>query len=202
MGNFVGNQVSVEYAPLTVLTQGGAMPMAVVNVRDTTQFPAAGSFTIGLNTIAYTAKTATTFTGCTGGTTAVLANDRVVGTFVAFTAYLKEPAMSTKISTADATHQNDTWKRFLPGMGEASMKMTVMYEDLAFTLLPQVWLNTMKRKVVAWRLRERGVGVGFPELTFDAMLTSLNEKYTAGNDVVAAETELQVDGLPLYAAQV
>lgn len=202
MGNFVGNAVSVEYAPLTVLTSGGALPGAVLNVRDTAQFPATGTVNIGTNIVNYTAKTATTFTGCTGGTVAVAANDRVVGAYQAFTAYLKDPSISVKIGTAENSHQNDTWKRFLPGMGEASMKMTVLYEDITFTLLPQGWLNSMKRKIVAWRLRERGSGVGLPEALFDAMLTGLNEKYSAGNEIVSAEVDMQVDGQPVYAAQV
>lgn len=59
-----------------------ALPAATINVADTTGFPASGSFTLvgssAYQTIAYTGKTSTTFTGCTGGTGA-LATDMAVG---------------------------------------------------------------------------------------------------------------------------
>lgn len=201
MANFVGNAVSVEYAPLTYLTAGASLPAATLNLRDTTLLPSAGSVTIGNNTVAYTGKTATTITGCTGGTGAVAAGDRVVGAFVAFTAYLKNPSTAVKIGTVDATHQNDVWKRILPGMGEMSLKMSVLFEDLTFTTNPQYFLRSIQRRIVAWRLRERGAGTGFPEDAFDAMLSSMSNTYNGASEVVAAEIELTADGEPTYAAQ-
>lgn len=52
----------------TTLTAQAAMPSAVVTVADTTSFPASGHFWIAGERVDYTAKTPTTFTGCTGGT--------------------------------------------------------------------------------------------------------------------------------------
>lgn len=201
MANFVGNAVSVEYAPLTYLTAGASLPSATLNVRDTTLLPATGTVTIGANTITYTGKTGTTLTGCTGGTGSVVAGDRVLGAFIAFTAYLKNPSTAAKFATVDVTHQNDTWKRILPGMGEMSLKMSILFEDLTFTTNPQYFLRSIQRRLVAWRLRERGAGTGFPEDTFDATLTSMSNAYNGANEVVAAEIELTVDGTPTYAAQ-
>jgi polygalacturonase len=59
-------------------SDGLTLPQATINVEDTTgaadgaAFPSSGTFvvetTAGLETITYTGKTATSFTGCTGGT--------------------------------------------------------------------------------------------------------------------------------------
>lgn len=201
MANFVGNAVSVEYAPLTYLTAGASLPSATLNLRDTSLLPATGTVTIGANTITYTGKTGTTLTGCTGGTGSVAAGDRVLGAYVAFTAYLKNPSTAVKIATVDVTHQNDVWKRILPGMGEMSLKMSILFEDLTFTTNPQYFLRSIQRKIVSWRLRERGAGSGFPEDSFDATVTSISNAYNGANEVVAAELELTVDGAPNYAAQ-
>jgi len=201
MANFVGNAVSVEYAPLTYLTAGASLPVTTLNVRDTTLLPTAGTVTIGANTVTYTGKTATTLTGCSGGSGAVVAGDRVLGAYIAFTAYLKNPSTAVKFGTVDVTHQNDVWKRILPGMGEMSLKMSILFEDLTFTTNPQYFLRSIQRKLVAWRLRERGAGTGFPEDSFDATLTSMSNSYNGANEVVAAEIELTVDGAPNYVAQ-
>jgi hypothetical protein len=61
---------------VTKLNNGGTLTLplsgATVTVDSTTPFAASGTFymsgSAGLNTITYTGKTATTFTGCTGGT--------------------------------------------------------------------------------------------------------------------------------------
>lgn len=49
-----------------------ALPAATINVLDTTGFPASGTTvvetTAGLQSVTYTGKTATSFTGCSGGT--------------------------------------------------------------------------------------------------------------------------------------
>jgi hypothetical protein len=54
-------------------SNGAALPQATINVVSTTNFPTSGTITIYNNanaaqTITYTGKTATTFTGCSGGT--------------------------------------------------------------------------------------------------------------------------------------
>lgn len=65
--------------PLTYVdypSDGLVLPQATIQVESTspdgTTFPSSGTFTVettaGLETITYTGKTATTFTGCTGGT--------------------------------------------------------------------------------------------------------------------------------------
>jgi hypothetical protein len=66
-GNW-GNAVTF----IATASNGVALPVATINVADTTGFPSAGTFyvqlTTGLQTITYTGKTATSFTGCAGGT--------------------------------------------------------------------------------------------------------------------------------------
>src|ERR1051325_749548 len=73
--NFPGEQVIWKW--LYCQTTGGsqAANAGTLNVDDTTDFANSGSFKVyddsvrpSLMTISYTGKTATTFTGCTGGT--------------------------------------------------------------------------------------------------------------------------------------
>ena len=44
------------------------LPTAIFNVADTSLFPTTGEFSLNGNVVAYTGKTSTAFTGCTGGT--------------------------------------------------------------------------------------------------------------------------------------
>jgi hypothetical protein len=64
----------------TTFNAGGAtaLPAAVLNVGDTTDFPTAGVITTPNGDVTYTGKTATTFTGCTGGTGTLAANANIV----------------------------------------------------------------------------------------------------------------------------
>ncbi|MDB4278137.1 hypothetical protein N9917_00905, partial [Deltaproteobacteria bacterium] len=52
-------------------SNGASLPQATINVGDTTGFPASGTVYVltdgGLQTVTYTGTTATTFTGCSGG---------------------------------------------------------------------------------------------------------------------------------------
>lgn len=64
--------VALKTIPYASLTGAGITGGATtVNVADTSYFPTAGSFLAGSDVIAYTGKTATSFTGCTGSTTDV-----------------------------------------------------------------------------------------------------------------------------------
>lgn len=97
-----GNKCSGNYGSGIYLTAGGtlpfggpaqvattiaagsnaaALPTGTINVASTTGFAAAGQFTVlssaGAQQITYTAKTGTTFTGCTGGVGTLFTNQRV-----------------------------------------------------------------------------------------------------------------------------
>jgi hypothetical protein len=48
-------------------SNGASLPQATINVASTTNFPQYGNILVGASTIAYTGKTSTTFTGCSGG---------------------------------------------------------------------------------------------------------------------------------------
>jgi len=56
-----GAALSLPAATITVVSTAGA------GTQDSPAFPSSGTFELGGNTIAYTGKTAVTFTGCTGG---------------------------------------------------------------------------------------------------------------------------------------
>lgn len=56
-----------------------SLPQATITVDSTASFPTIGSLIIGSQTVAYTGKTGTTFTGCTGGTGAYLDGAYVYG---------------------------------------------------------------------------------------------------------------------------
>ncbi len=66
------------YTIVTVSSHNVALPQATINVKDTTEFPSTGTFTImssaGAEVITYTGKTSTTFTGCSGGTGRIYLN--------------------------------------------------------------------------------------------------------------------------------
>lgn len=57
---------------IAVGSNGAILPQATINVGSTTGFPTSGSFIVGTSTgqhiVTYTGVTATTFTGCSGGT--------------------------------------------------------------------------------------------------------------------------------------
>jgi hypothetical protein len=58
---------------ITAPSNGAVLPQGTINVSDTTEFASSGTIYVQLTsgqyqTITYTGKTATTFTGCTGGT--------------------------------------------------------------------------------------------------------------------------------------
>lgn len=76
-GNW-GNAVTT----VAFLSDNTTLPQATINVASTTNFPASGSFTLidsqGVtNTITCTGQTATSFTGCTGGTSVMHYGDIV-----------------------------------------------------------------------------------------------------------------------------
>lgn len=55
------------YYPSTALTAAATLPAATLAVTDTSQAPASGTLLIAGRVVTYTGKTATAFTGCTGG---------------------------------------------------------------------------------------------------------------------------------------
>lgn len=81
-GNWGNAVTTVALASTNVV-----LPQATINVTDTTgatsggAFPASGTFSIvtktGVQVITYTGKTNTSFTGCTGGTGAIIFGDKV-----------------------------------------------------------------------------------------------------------------------------
>lgn len=63
---------------IAVASNGQVLPQGTINVVSTTNFPAYGWLIIGSRVVQYTGKTATTFTGCTGGTGALATGQTVV----------------------------------------------------------------------------------------------------------------------------
>ena len=77
------------WTPATALASSISLPQATISVASTLGFPTSGSFTVattsGTEAVAYTGKTPTTFTGCTGGTgTAASGAVTLVSTSLAF----------------------------------------------------------------------------------------------------------------------
>ena len=56
------------FSPRAVLTAQASLPAATITVDTTTGFPSAGTVYVGTQLVTYTGKTATTFTGGSGGT--------------------------------------------------------------------------------------------------------------------------------------
>lgn len=76
--------VSSGVKPRTTINSNATLPAATITVVATASFPTRGEFLVesdeGWQTIAYTGKTGTTFTGCTGGTGDVIVGDVVKAT--------------------------------------------------------------------------------------------------------------------------
>lgn len=90
---------------IAVSSDGAALPQATINVVSTTSFASAGTFAIEqkngtLQTITYTGKGATTFTGCTGGTGSIYTANRA---FAKHQAILFAPGGGPANATATAT---------------------------------------------------------------------------------------------------
>lgn len=73
--------VSSGVKPATTINSGATLPQATITVASTAAFPIRGTVLIesdeGWQTITYTGKTSTTFTGCTGGTGDIVTGDEV-----------------------------------------------------------------------------------------------------------------------------
>lgn len=80
VGRTVYIALSTKLAVATQLNGGVTLPTGTVTVDDTSTFPSSGNFVTFGQTVAYTGKTGTTFTGCTGGTGAIPSRALVMGT--------------------------------------------------------------------------------------------------------------------------
>lgn len=85
-GQYSGNSISfVENTSTTIAagSNGAILPQATLNVASATIFPASGTLNVfssaGWQTITYTGKTATTFTGCAGGVGTLTTGNNVNG---------------------------------------------------------------------------------------------------------------------------
>ncbi len=75
------NPLLVVETPTTTITSDVTLPITPINVKSTNNFPPAGSFFLGGQTVTYTGLTATSFTGCSGGTGTFTGGATVVGDF-------------------------------------------------------------------------------------------------------------------------
>jgi hypothetical protein len=69
---------NIGAVPTTNLNGAVTLPNATITVDDTTDFPTSGQIRINAQYVTYTGKTATTFTGCTGGTGIQADNTEVI----------------------------------------------------------------------------------------------------------------------------
>lgn len=78
-------QTAVVVAKATSITTGGTLPLATIDVTSTTGFASpSGTLFVGptFQVVSYTGTTATSFTGCTGGTGSVIIGDIVAQTLL------------------------------------------------------------------------------------------------------------------------
>jgi hypothetical protein len=88
------NEVNLTFGTTTVAqaSDKATLPTGTITVVSTAGWPETGSFTVDAQTVTYTGKTATTFTGCTGGSGEIRWGDSVVSTATTFSAALTWPA--------------------------------------------------------------------------------------------------------------
>lgn len=72
---------------IAAASNGAALPQATINVTSTTNWPSSGTATVTLTngsttTVAYTGITATTLTGCTGGSGTLQTNQGIIANTV------------------------------------------------------------------------------------------------------------------------
>lgn len=94
---------STTLSATTVLPGGGT-----IAVGSTTGFPSSGNITVGGQVVAYTGTTATTFTGCTGGTGTFPPGTVVVGGSATAATFTGVVATVTTASTTVASGSNGT----------------------------------------------------------------------------------------------
>lgn len=192
MAKYLANQLILEYAAVTTVALGVTLPQAIITVGDTSHFPSTGSITIGASTITYTGKTATTFTGATGGTGSIVVGDRVVsGTYQALTAYANDVAVEQSLDEVDVTTYGTLDKLYMAGLRDGTFSFRVMYDDGSWASTPQGLLHNILNKSVAWRIRVLGLGTGKPETTFDGFITSINETFANDSSAVGAELSVR-----------
>jgi hypothetical protein len=202
MANFLANNTTLEYAPVTQLVTGVTLPASTLTVQDTTGFSASGSLSIGTHTVAYTGKTATTFTGCTGGTGAVAAGERIMQvSYTSLTAFSNDFSVEQKVDDAETTKYGTLDKTYIPALRDNTAKFMVLHEDNAYDGTPQALIDGIMNLMVAWRYRSRGVGIGKPERTFDGFITSVSEKAANDGSVVGSEISIRVNGAITTGAQ-
>jgi len=85
-GQWSGNSISFTEGTTTTIaagSNGAILPQATINVASATVFPATGTFNVftsaGWQVVTYSGKTATSFTGCTGGVGTLSTGNNVNG---------------------------------------------------------------------------------------------------------------------------
>lgn len=194
MANFLANNTTLDFAPITYLVTGVTLPQTTLTVQDTSAFAASGSLTIGAQTVTYTGKTGTTFTGCSGGTGAVAAGAKIVGGYTSLAAYSNDFSVEQKIGEAETTTFGTLDKTFIPALRDNTAKFTVLHDDGAYATTPQALIDGIRNIMVAWRYRSRGAGSGKPERAFDGFLTGVAENAANDGSVVSSEVSIRING--------
>jgi Pectate lyase superfamily protein len=101
----------------TTLTTSTTLPAGTINVASTSGFAGSGALVIGANTVAYTGVTATSFTGCSGGSDIFPAGTIVQDGTAASSRVLGDWTIITDLGlTSDNQHVFD--KRQIPAFNE------------------------------------------------------------------------------------
>lgn len=75
----MGGSAAAASTTIASASNGQVLPQATINVASTTGFLSAGTLQIGADQVTYTGKTATAFTGCSGGTGTLSTGQTVYG---------------------------------------------------------------------------------------------------------------------------
>lgn len=192
MAKYLATGLTLEYAPTTTVASAATLPQATITVSDTSLFPTTGSLTIGASTVAYTGKTSTTFTGCTGGTAAMAVGDRVASaTFVNMSAFSNSASVEQSLEEVEITSYGTTDKLYMAGLRDGTFSFNVMYDDGVWAQTPQGLLHAMLNKSSVWRIRPLGAGSGKPEIGFDGFITGLTENFANDSSAVGAEISIR-----------
>lgn len=192
MAKYLATGLTLEYAPATTISAAASLPSATLTVSDTTNFPSTGNLSVGANTIAYTGKTGTTFTGCTGGTGSVVVGDRIASTtYTNLSAFSNSLSVEQSLEEVDVTTYGTVDKLYMAGLRDGTFSFNVMYDDGVWAQTPQGLLNSLLNRAAAWRIRPLGAGSTKPEISFDGFITSLTENFANDSTAVGAEISIR-----------
>jgi hypothetical protein len=119
-------------------------------------------------------------------------------------AYVNEDSMSLSRGEAETTGHGTTARTYIPGLKDGEYSFTIMFNTVpAYAQQPQHRLFQLfdNGTATTWRVREKGVGTGLPEMTFSAFISGFEPDYANDDQPVSASVSLKISGAVTRSSQ-